>query len=427
LIVFVANNRDSVWDVDLLASDCTSVKFIHQGTLVYITERATLIEVTLILPKVSIFEHSSSFYPSTSDMDKLHSLCSSIRRTIITAIEKTCESVFGDSFTKSASVECGFQCSICPRFKESPHLAKPNGTALFCPIINELYSASNKQRIWVDRIEPSNVQVQLCENIPAIGEFWLLENKEHTVPHDELRHLLSGDPSLALIFDQRSFMAKYKDRFLRTVSAAKIADELEDLHVIDPDTCEEIKRALPSQRNVLLYKHMRDHSSLETVWKMCDVLINTGRHGFPLVEKLGEDMKNCLQTQPKVPVVDGTPTSEITDECVHDIVKSVSIHCTHQDSTPSDVGLKGVLELIQMWVMLAESLGVPVDKVEALLKLEPETRPLKALSLWRDGQYSKRDCPPTWSFLLAKVSEVEGSCVRDKIAAKVATDQTWTL
>ena len=95
--------------------------------------------------------------------------------------------------------------------------------------------------------------------------------------------------------------------------------------------------------------------------------------------------------------------------------------------TPSDVGLKGVLELIQMWAMLAESLGVPVDKVEALLKLEPETGPVKALSLWRDGQYSTRDFPPTWSFLLAKVSEVEGSCVRDKIAAKVATDKTWTL
>ena len=96
------------------------------------------------------------------------------------------------------------------------------------------------------------------------------------------------------------------------------------------------------------------------------------------------------------------------------------------DSTPSDVGLKGVSEVIQMWVMLAGSLGVPVDKVEALFKLEPETGPVKALSLWRDGLFSKRDFPPTWSFLLAKVSEVEGSCVRDEIAAKVATDQTWT-
>ena len=28
--------------------------------------------------------------------------------------------------------------------------------------------------------------------------------------------------------------------------------------------------------------------------------------------------------------MDGTPTSEITDECVHDIVKSDSIHCTYQ-------------------------------------------------------------------------------------------------
>ena len=28
--------------------------------------------------------------------------------------------------------------------------------------------------------------------------------------------------------------------------------------------------------------------------------------------------------------MDDTPTSEITDECAHDIVKSVSIHCTYQ-------------------------------------------------------------------------------------------------
>ena len=119
--------------------------------------------------------------------------------------------------------------------------------------------------------------------------------------YDIMRLISSlADPSLALIFDQRSFMANYKDRFLSTASAEKVADELEDLHVIDPDTCEEIKRALPSKRNFLLYKHMRDHSSLETVWKMCDVLINTGRHGFPQVEKLGEDMKNHLQTQLEV-------------------------------------------------------------------------------------------------------------------------------
>ena len=109
-----------------------------------------------------------------------------------------------------------------------------------------------------------------------------------------------ADPSLSVHFDQRSFMEMYKDRFVHTVTADKVVDVLEALHVIGPDTCEAIKRALPREQNFLLYKHMRDHSSLETVWKMCDVLINTGRHGFPEVEKLGEDMKDHLQTQLEV-------------------------------------------------------------------------------------------------------------------------------
>ena len=74
LIVILSNDRDN-WEPDLPRSARTTVKFIHRGAQVYITELATLIKITLILPQVSFFGYDSSFVPSAFDTNKLHSLC----------------------------------------------------------------------------------------------------------------------------------------------------------------------------------------------------------------------------------------------------------------------------------------------------------------------------------------------------------------
>ena len=90
-------------------------------------------------------------------------------------------------------------------------------------------------------------------------------------------------------------MEKYKDRFMKYVPAKAISSVWEVNHIIDRDTCEKIRRALPSGETALLYQHIRDNSSLTSIKKMCDLLIKTGDKGYPHVKKLGEDMKEELE------------------------------------------------------------------------------------------------------------------------------------
>ena len=90
-------------------------------------------------------------------------------------------------------------------------------------------------------------------------------------------------------------MEKYKDRFMEYVPAKAVSSVWEVHNIIDRDTCEEIRRALPSGQTALLYRHIRDNSSLTSIRKMCDLLIETGKGGYPHVKKLGEDMKEELE------------------------------------------------------------------------------------------------------------------------------------
>ena len=161
LIVILSNDRDN-WEPDLPRSARTTVKFIHRGAHVYITELATLVEVTLILPQVSFFGYDSSFIPSASDTNKLHSLCSSIRSALTKAMGEACQSIFGDRYTEDAFVTDGFLCSHCERSRETPHLAEPSKSErmpLVCSNTKELFPMSPAQRIWLAEIEPTSVQV----------------------------------------------------------------------------------------------------------------------------------------------------------------------------------------------------------------------------------------------------------------------------
>ena len=42
----------------------------------------------------------------------------------------------------------------------------------------------------------------------------------------------------------------------------------------------------------MLFLHMRDHGSLETVRRLCDVMIE--KEGYPKMNSLGRDMKEDL-------------------------------------------------------------------------------------------------------------------------------------
>ena len=186
LIVILSNDRDN-WEPDLPRSARTTVKFIHCGAHVYITELANLIKVTLLLPQVAFFGYDSSFVPSASDTNKLHSLCSSVRSALTNAVREACKSIFGDRYTEDACVTGGFLCSHCERSRETPHLAEPSKSErmpLVCSSTKELFPVSPAQRIWLAEIEPTSVQVccvLLCKYVHVYIIIILLWNLQKLI------------------------------------------------------------------------------------------------------------------------------------------------------------------------------------------------------------------------------------------------------
>ena len=63
--------------------------------------------------------------------------------------------------------------------------------------------------------------------------------------------------------------------------------------VIPGDLCFELERTGNDKATEMLFLHMRDHGSLETVRSLCDVMI--GKEGYPKMNNLGQDMKKDLQ------------------------------------------------------------------------------------------------------------------------------------
>ena len=93
-------------------------------------------------------------------------------------------------------------------------------------------------------------------------------------------------------FDCKTFLEKYTDRFLGDVDPHEIARRLEIKKVISQNLCSKLLEARKPTAVGILYIHMRDHGSLETVCTLCDVMI--GRDGLPNMNKLGQDMKQDL-------------------------------------------------------------------------------------------------------------------------------------
>ena len=90
-------------------------------------------------------------------------------------------------------------------------------------------------------------------------------------------------------------MEEYKDRFLKYVPAKGVAVDWAVRNIINENTCAEIKRALPSEQCGILFLYIRTHGSLTTIRKMCDLMIETGKGGYPNMKALGEDMKEDLK------------------------------------------------------------------------------------------------------------------------------------
>ena len=93
-------------------------------------------------------------------------------------------------------------------------------------------------------------------------------------------------------FDCKDFFEKYKGRFLGSLHTHAIAQLLEIEKVIPESLCFELKRTSNDAATQMLYRHMRDYGSLETVHRLCDVMI--GKEGYPKMSGLGRDMKEDL-------------------------------------------------------------------------------------------------------------------------------------
>ena len=90
-------------------------------------------------------------------------------------------------------------------------------------------------------------------------------------------------------------MAKYKDRFMECVPADAVVSKWEVYHIIDENTLDKVEKAPPSDRNAILYRYIRKNGSLHTIRKMSGFLIETGKHAYPHVKSLGEDMREELK------------------------------------------------------------------------------------------------------------------------------------
>ena len=91
-----------------------------------------------------------------------------------------------------------------------------------------------------------------------------------------------------------AIIEKYKDKFLSYIDALAIVTRLEIEEVIPDTLSHKIQQSAPSVANEVLFLHLRSHSSLETLHKLCDVIISM--RGYPKMNKLGRSMKDALTT-----------------------------------------------------------------------------------------------------------------------------------
>ena len=91
-----------------------------------------------------------------------------------------------------------------------------------------------------------------------------------------------------------AIIEKYKDRFLSYIDARAIVTRLYIEKVIPDTVSHKIQQSAPSEANEVLFLHLRSHSSLGTLHKLCDVMISTS--GYPMMNELGRYMKDNLTT-----------------------------------------------------------------------------------------------------------------------------------
>ena len=154
------SSSNKMWKIDPYHSDRKHIVFDCQAFAIYLIEQAGHMELAILLAE----EFFSSSMGLEEMQSKLHSLCRDIHQTVTTAINSTCEQMFGRQFAGRAKVQSGF---LCPCGEGGPHLAFLKSTeSAQCSIRKTRLSRklSSQEKIWFSPVE-SGVKVCVCVRV----------------------------------------------------------------------------------------------------------------------------------------------------------------------------------------------------------------------------------------------------------------------
>ena len=97
------------------------------------------------------------------------------------------------------------------------------------------------------------------------------------------------------------------------------------------------------------------------------------------------------------------------------------------DKTPSECAFSYILDKVPDWPNLVIALGVPIAKVNFLLR-NSSIGGHEALRLWQSKHKTiARGCPPTWEFLLKVINDYVSPLVSEEIAKRATLEKTWSI
>jgi hypothetical protein len=109
---------------------------------------------------------------------------------------------------------------------------------------------------------------------------------------------ISSRSGVIQAFQAELFMKKYKRRFLECLKPFSIVASLKVNDLVSEDLYIEMseKNVPESEARAKLFLHLCSHANSEMIHNLCDVL--TSQTTYPLMKKLGEDMKKDSDLPP---------------------------------------------------------------------------------------------------------------------------------
>jgi GTPase SAR1 family protein len=207
------------WSINAFNSDRTHIKFDCQKSAIYLVECACHIEVAIIWSKPFF----SSAATREERQTKAHSFCKNVYKTLLGAINSTCEEVLGSQFSHKATVKCGFLCSCG---SDSHHLALlESEDCIQCSIGVQRVprELDPRESIWTcDNWQGSDIEFSLCED--GCDMFWVMEKAAKTAPPIQEETVVDQSASI----DGSPETLDFYDKKPTDIAISDVADMLQD-------------------------------------------------------------------------------------------------------------------------------------------------------------------------------------------------------